>query len=106
LARRAGRAVIGARAVKAAAQKGVLELLVLAGDASDNAVARLGLSAREMVQIRCGTRSTLGRAVGREQVAVVGITDPTLARRLLQEQQAPEGDDDPGARKDPRRQVP
>ena len=106
MARRAGRAVIGTRAVKAAAQKGLLQVLVVAGDASDNALARLGPEVQAAARIRCGTRSTLGRAVGRAEVAVVGVTDRALAKRLLDEQQLPEGDDSPGAREDPRRQVP
>jgi len=106
LARRAGRVAIGTRAVRAAAQKGVLEVLVLATDASDNALARLGTIAEKAVLVRCGSRLTLGRAVGRGEVAVVGITDRALARRLLKEQEAPEGCDSPGAGEDPRRQVP
>ena len=80
IARRAGRAVIGARAVRAASAKGVLHLVVVARDAGHNAVARLGDPGSPVVRI--GSRDELGSAVGRDVAAVVGITERALADRV------------------------
>lgn len=108
IALRAGRAAVGTRAVRAAARAGRLAALVVATDASENAVARLGEEARSAPRVRVGSRATLGEAVGRAEVAVVGVTDAAIARRLMMyEEEAPGGrDDESGTRRDPRRQVP
>jgi ribosomal protein L7Ae-like RNA K-turn-binding protein len=70
LARRAGRAVAGTQAVRDAGRRGELAAVLLAEDATDNALT-------------CGTRETLGNAVGRKGAVVVGIADPGFARRIL-----------------------
>jgi ribosomal protein L7Ae-like RNA K-turn-binding protein len=85
LARRAGRAVAGTQAVREAGSRGELNLVLVAGDAADNARRRVAgiLENREVAMVRCGTRETLGRAVGKPGAAVVGVRDPGLAERIL-----------------------
>ncbi len=82
LAHRAGRAVIGTRAVQAAGRAQSLHALVVARDAAPNALERVRAAASGLRVLRLGTLESLGRAVGRDSVAVVGVTDRGLARRL------------------------
>jgi ribosomal protein L7Ae-like RNA K-turn-binding protein len=82
LARRAGRAAVGTRAVLTAARSRRLEALVVAHDASPNALDRVHGAGRGVPIVRCGTRETLGLSVGRGPVAVVGVTDRDFARRI------------------------
>jgi len=87
LARRAGRVVVGVEALKAAARKGRLAVVVVAEDAAENALARVGGEVRAVERARFGTRDTIGRALGRGAVPIVGVTDRSLARRILEETQ-------------------
>ncbi len=99
--------VIGTHSVTAAARKGRVAVLVVAGDASENAVSRLGPEARARPRVTVASRAALGRAVGRGEVAVVGVTDAALAKRIMEEEWAPQGrDENSGTREDPGRQVP
>lgn len=82
LARRAGRAAVGTRAVLTAARSRRLEALVVARDASPNAIERVRGVARGVPVVKCGTREMLGLAIGRGPVAVVGVTDREFARRI------------------------
>ena len=84
LARRAGRAVAGTQAVRDAGRRGELRLILVAGDVTENARRRVsGVLADPAVEVvECATRQTLGRALGRQGVAVVGITDTGLASRI------------------------
>lgn len=84
LARRAGRAVVGTEAVREAGRRGELDLALIARDASANARRRMrGLLADPAVEVVwCGSRESLGRAVGRTGVAVVGVSDRGLARQI------------------------
>lgn len=98
LARRAGRAAVGTRAVREAAAAGRLELLVLARDAGGNARGRLGRSLTEAGApvLECGTRAALGAALGRGPTVAVGVTDPGLASRIVRALE--EKDTGPGPR--------
>lgn len=84
LARRAGRAVVGAGAIREAAADGDLQLVVVARDATDNALGRLrgALERSGAVRVRLGSRADLGSALGRGPVAAVGVTDRGLAKRI------------------------
>lgn len=84
LARRAGAAAVGTRAVREAARAGRLRAVLLARDAAPNARRRLGavLSAPDVLVVECGDRRALGASVGRGPVAVVGVTEAGLARRV------------------------
>lgn len=84
LARRAGAAAIGTRAVREAARAGRLQAVLLARDAAPGARRRLGTAARAPgIRLAVlGDRAALGAAVGRGPVAVVGVTDPGLAERV------------------------
>ena len=107
IALRAGRLALGTRAVSSAARRGRLALLVLARDASRHAVGRLAPEARVAPRVTVASREALGRALGRREVAVVGVTDKALAARILTGERAPAGDDDSsGSSGDPEGQVP
>jgi ribosomal protein L7Ae-like RNA K-turn-binding protein len=84
LALRAGRAAVGTRQVAEAARSGELELVVWAGDASPNARRRISgpLKEAEPVQVTLGDRASLGDALGRAPVVVVGVSDRGLAAKI------------------------
>jgi ribosomal protein L30E len=75
--------VVGSAAVQAACRQGTVEAIVLARGVSDNAHRRLRSALRNAPAFECGTMEELGAAVGRSHVAVVGVTDPGLARRVV-----------------------
>jgi len=81
IARRAGRVAIGTRSVKERASVGDVRVVIIARDVTDNAERRVLplLEALDVPVVRCGTRQTLGAAVGRGPLAVVGIQDRALA---------------------------
>ena len=85
IARRAGRAVVGAEAIRSASRKEVLHAVLVASDVGMNAVGRLGTLADEVRMIEVGaSREALGRAVGRSVAALVGLTDRELAARVVE----------------------
>lgn len=57
-------------------------LVLIARDAGRNARGRLAPEVAEVETLRCGTRRSLGAALGRGPVAVVGVTERGLATRL------------------------
>lgn len=85
LARRAGRAAIGTRAVEEAGREGRLAAVVFATDATENARRRVcgRLSGGTVPCVELADRVRLGAAVGKGPVAVVGLTDTGFADRLL-----------------------
>ena len=86
LARRAGRAVVGTKAVREAAKRRSLALSLVAADAGDNARQRV-VPVFESTGTRwmeCGSAAELGRAVGRDRAVVVGIADARLGERIAE----------------------
>jgi ribosomal protein L7Ae-like RNA K-turn-binding protein len=85
LVRRAGSVVAGTEAVKEAARAGSLAAVVFAADASNNARRRIEplLDRQAVRSASCGDRGTLGAAIGKGPIAVIGITDEMLARTVL-----------------------
>lgn len=90
LARRAGHAVVGTQAVRVAARRGELSVVIVAEDATENARKRMrGLLLEPKLEVvTFGTRIGLGRAVGRRQAVVVGIRDRRLGFRIAAEVEA------------------
>ncbi len=82
---RARTAVVGTEQVRAAARKGTLALALVAGDASENSLAKLRplLGARRIRMVEGLTAGQLGAACGRQQTAAIGIVDRSLARGIL-----------------------
>lgn len=76
--------VVGVERVREAAKKGKLALAIVAADASVHSVAKVVplLEARRVEIVRVASAVELGRAVGREQTAAVGIVDRQLARGM------------------------
>jgi ribosomal protein L7Ae-like RNA K-turn-binding protein len=85
LARRAGSLVVGSRETRAGLHRGQVRLMLLAADGSPRDRERLQRLAEEAgTPVRvAGTREELGRAIGRDPVAVVGVTDRNLAAGML-----------------------
>lgn len=84
LARRAGRLVVGTRAVREAAGGDELRLVAVAGDAGDNALGRLRpvLDRSGLTVVEVADRQSLGAALGRGPVVAVGLTDRGLAEEV------------------------
>ena len=83
LAARAGRVAAGTRSVLEAARDGDVRLVLLASDATENAVARVAGVLEGLPVLRRGTKAELGRAIGRGPTAVVGVRDRGLAEKML-----------------------
>lgn len=77
-------AVVGVEQVREAAKKGKLALALVASDASQHSLSKVVplLEARRVRVLHAPSASALGRAVGREQTAAVGIVDRQLARGI------------------------
>jgi ribosomal protein L7Ae-like RNA K-turn-binding protein len=84
LGARARKVVVGVDLVRAAAQRGRLELVVLASDASRHSRAKVVplLTAKRVDCIDGPTGAELGVAVGKEVAAAVGVLDAALARGI------------------------
>lgn len=90
---------MGADAIRAASRRGPVFAIVVARDASENALARLGGPAREATTVRVGSREELGRAVGKGVAVLIGLTDRELAARIVAAAgpEQPERDDGMGS---------
>jgi len=77
-------AVVGVERVREAAMRGKLALAVVASDASQHSLSKVVplLAARHVRVVHAPSASDLGRAVGREQTAAVGIVDRQLAQGI------------------------
>ena len=93
LARKAGRIELGAEPVGAAARAQKARLLVVASDASDHTWRRaksfVAGTDQQCVRVPY-TKSQLGEAVGRQELALGAITDPALALAFLKALEQPE----------------
>ena len=77
-------AVVGVEQVRVAAKQGKLALVVVASDASQHSLSKVVplLVARHVRVVHAPSSSDLGRAVGRDQTAAVGIVDRQLAQGI------------------------
>ena len=84
LARRAGRLSVGSRETRIGLHRGEVRLVIVAEDASPRDRERVfRVAAEGNVPTRIvGDRGSLGAAVGRDAVAVVGIRDRGMAVAL------------------------
>ena len=84
LARRAGAVTPGVGATRRALQVGALRLVVLATDASETQWRKVrGRARRAGVPVEAvASRTELGRALGRTELSVAGVTDRSFARQL------------------------
>jgi ribosomal protein L7Ae-like RNA K-turn-binding protein len=76
--------VVGAERVRLEAQKGAVELAIIAPDASRHTLEKVVpvLRARRVQVLEWPSAAELGEAVGRETTAAVGILDQALARGI------------------------
>lgn len=86
LAARAGRLRVGYDAVTRAARRGEARAVVIAADAPKALRAKLErlLTARGVPHLVLLDGDRLGRAVGRERVVVLAVTDVNIGRRVLE----------------------
>ena len=86
LARRANRLSVGSRETRSALRRGEARLVLLAADSSPRDRERLvRVAEEEGVPARIvGSRTSLGEAVGRNEVTAVGVRDSGLAEALLE----------------------
>ncbi|MFW6192050.1 MAG: L7Ae/L30e/S12e/Gadd45 family ribosomal protein [Gemmatimonadota bacterium] len=110
LAHRAGRAVVGTRAVVEAAAGGELTAVVVARDATDNALDRLSgvLGRADLGAFEGPERGRLGEALGRQRLVVVGVTGAGFAEKLaerLPRHPGPSDEDASDGKSDTLRQV-
>jgi ribosomal protein L7Ae-like RNA K-turn-binding protein len=87
LARRAGAVAPGTEAVREAIRGGKARLVLMADDASQAQLDKIGrtLHSRPIPRARLGDRGTLGAAVGLAPLSAVAVTDAPLAARVVAE---------------------
>jgi len=89
-ARGARAVVLGTEAVREALAGGELALLLLASDAEgrrDELIAQTERAGRGAIVITTGdtqTKAELGKMFGRDELAVIGVTDPRIAEQVTQ----------------------
>ena len=90
---RARGAVVGVEQVRTAAQRGTLALAVVAPDASRHSLDKVLplLKSRRVAVVQGPSAEELGRAVGRETTAAIGVTDRNLARGIQEAANGPTG---------------
>src|SRR5690348_6515838 len=81
---RARNVVVGVEPVRAAARRGTVQLALVASDASRHTLDKVVplLRARGVQMVNGLGVTTLGAAVGREAVAVIGVLDAQLAHGI------------------------
>lgn len=79
-----GNVVFGKLAVNAALERKELELVVVASDASEAPSQAVSDAVREGRAVAWGTKVKLGAALGRSDVAVVGIRSPLLGGAIAE----------------------
>ena len=86
-------AVVGVEQVRTAAQRGALVLAVVAPDASRHSLEKVLplLAARRVPVVQGPSAEELGRAVGKETTAAIGVTDRNLARGIQEAAGSPSG---------------
>ncbi|HEY0930779.1 MAG TPA: ribosomal L7Ae/L30e/S12e/Gadd45 family protein [Gemmatimonas sp.] len=76
--------VIGVEQVRIAAQKGTVQMALVATDVSRHSLEKVVpvLKARRIEMVEWPSAAELGGAVGRETTAAIGIVDQALARGI------------------------
>lgn len=99
LAHRAGKLAVGTTAVEGLIRRGRRPVVVVAEDAGAALLRRLeSLGTDNCVLVRATNRHELGKALGREQVAAVAVTDRGFVSGIVKlglartSQPAPEGE--------------
>jgi ribosomal protein L7Ae-like RNA K-turn-binding protein len=84
LAMRAGKVSSGEESVLEEIRSGRAKLVILANDASSNTVKKVTDKCRtyEVPVLRLGEKEELGRAIGKEQRAVLALLDEGFARLI------------------------
>lgn len=85
LARRAGKAQAGAFLAEKAVRAGEAQLIIVAGDAAQNAKKKMknACSYYGVEYMEYGTKNTLAASIGKENIAVVCINAESFAKGIL-----------------------
>ena len=86
LAARAGKVICGAELCGNAVKRGKVFLVVLAEDTAANTAEKIMkvCGNRVVPVITAGNMDSLGRSVGKEGIAVFGVTDNSFAVRIME----------------------
>lgn len=86
IAMRAGKLVSGEDATMLDLKKGKLNLVIVAGDASNNTKKLFNdkASFRKVNCVELSTKSDLGMSIGKDSRAVIGIKDIGFANKIIQ----------------------
>lgn len=84
LTRKSGNLILGGNLVEAAIKRNKIKLLIVALDASDNTNKKFRnySISHEIELISLSTMEELGLAVGKSDIAVIGIQDIKMAKKL------------------------
>ncbi len=87
LCRRAGKLLPGRLTVEKGIAKSSVRLVIIAEDASENTKKKfISLcNSKNILYIIAGNMSYIGKSIGRDDTAVIGITDENLSNKLLAE---------------------
>jgi ribosomal protein L7Ae-like RNA K-turn-binding protein len=82
---RAGNVVIGVAGVRAGLQRGKIACVVLAADASQRTIEKVGrlADAKQVPVLRGPGANELGAGLGKPPVQAAGVSDHALARGLI-----------------------
>lgn len=96
LAMRAGKIVSGEERVILAIRKQQLRLVILSTDSSANTMKKVidKCTYYQMPYLLAPSRDELGRAIGKEQRVVVGVTDAGFATKIIEESKKDEHRDE------------
>lgn len=84
LAKRAGKLVVGSQATKEALVRNRLSLLIFSLDAANGTTRKFEMLANQkgIPILRVSSKGPLGRAIGKESVSILGISDESFAAAL------------------------
>ena len=84
LGMKAGAYILGSNSAVSAAKSNKVRLLLLSIDASQNTKKSVNNTADyyDIPVIACYDKITLGRAVGKEQISVIGVKDKNFAQQI------------------------
>ena len=80
-ANKAGKLTLGRTATESAYFRGKLELIIITPDASPK-LKRFIQTVQDTPVLRVGSKDEMGKIVGRDQVAIIGVADRNFAEAI------------------------
>ncbi|MFQ5627258.1 MAG: L7Ae/L30e/S12e/Gadd45 family ribosomal protein [bacterium] len=91
LARRAGKIALGMSMLEKMIRRKRVALILIAEDATTNTVDKVLSLQPSCPYLVFGAKTEWGKALGRDQIAVLGVLDPNFAEGILLNYDAEEG---------------